>query len=191
VASARSRTWSPTAGSKSGHAAASLCSLNCRSARSALPPSRWRTCPATTSAPRQPGYAPCSPKPTAGTPQEVTTEIIYTIECQLTSAQAKPMLEGPWHAADSPWAVVTRATAPPRQRAPPDAPTISRPPSLRVVQPQSAQRDALSDQAERASSYCSCCRATTTDLGRRGRYSYHYMPCGPTWHTHDHDQQVA
>jgi len=113
------------------------------------------------------------------TPQEVTTEIINTIECQLTSARAKPMLEGPWHAADSPWAVVTRATAPPRQRTPADAPTISRPPWLRVVQPQSAQRDTLSDQAERASSYCSCCPATTADLGRLGRYSYHNMPCGP------------
>ena len=76
------------------------------------------------------------------TPQEVTTEIINTIERQLTSTRARSMQGGPWHPADSPWAVVTRATAPPRQRTPADIATTSQPPALRLL-PQSAQRGTL------------------------------------------------
>ena len=77
------------------------------------------------------------------TPQEVTTEIIDTIERQLSSARARPTQGGPWHPTDSPWAVVIRATAPPRQRTPTDIATTSQPPALRLLQPQSAQRDTL------------------------------------------------
>jgi hypothetical protein len=87
------------------------------------------------------------------TPQEVTTEIIDTIERRLTSAQARPMQGGPWHPADSPWAVVTRATAPPRQRTPADLATITQPPALRLLQSQSAQRDTLRDHAGLTPSY--------------------------------------
>ncbi|HXL90419.1 MAG TPA: toprim domain-containing protein [Streptosporangiaceae bacterium] len=81
------------------------------------------------------------------TPQEVTTEIIDTIERQLTSALARPMRGDSWHSADSPWAVVTRATAPPRQRTPIDTATTNQQPALRLLQPQSAQRGTLSGQA--------------------------------------------
>jgi DNA primase len=76
------------------------------------------------------------------TPQQVTTEIIDTIERNFASTQAGPMRGEPWSPADSPWTVVTRATAPARQRPPSDDATASPPPTLRLVQPQSAQRDA-------------------------------------------------
>jgi DNA primase catalytic core len=82
------------------------------------------------------------------TPQEVTTEIIDTIERQLASARAKPMQGSSWNPADSPWAVVTHATAPPRQRTPADIAAASQPPALRLLQPQSAQRDTLGVRGE-------------------------------------------
>jgi DNA primase len=85
------------------------------------------------------------------TPQEVTTEIIDTIERQLTSARIGPVQGGPHHLADSPWAVVTRATAPPRQRTSADTATTTQPSALRVIQPQSAQRGTLRGHAGLAS----------------------------------------
>ena len=75
------------------------------------------------------------------TPQEVTTEIIDTIERHLIRARAKSTQGGSWHPADSPWAVVTRATAPPRQRPPTDDAAANPPRKLRLIQPQAAQRE--------------------------------------------------
>jgi DNA primase len=106
------------------------------------------------------------------TPQEVTTEVVDTIERQLTSARARPMQGSPWHPTDSPWAVVTRATAPPRQRTPADTATTAQPRALRLVQPQSAQRGTLRGRTGSASSWRSCevvaLRASFT-AGKRSR----------------------
>jgi len=67
-------------------------------------------------------------------PQEVTAVIIDTIE--------RHYLAGTPPIAPSPWAVVARATAPPRQRPPVDGAANDSPPRLRVAASRSAQREA-------------------------------------------------
>jgi hypothetical protein len=78
-------------------------------------------------------------------PEEVTREVINAVERYYRAGTQANSLQGePYHSADSPWAVVMRATAPlPRTAA--DRPTTGSERPLRLVQPLSAERGALHD----------------------------------------------
>jgi DNA primase len=96
-------------------------------------------------------------------PEEVTREVINAVErYYLAGTQANSLPGEPYHSADSPWAVVMRATAPlPRTAA--DKPTTGSERPVRLVQPLSAERGALL-KSRRASS--AACLAGDTEMTR-------------------------
>jgi hypothetical protein len=80
-------------------------------------------------------------------PEDVTREVINAVERYYLAGQPASSRRGePYHPADAPRAVVTRATAPPLQRTEADRPVTGFQGPLRVVQPLSAERGALCDE---------------------------------------------